>query len=138
MKPSPKKAVLTVGAALGMLATTAFAAQYAVIAGINDYPDSRNHLNGCLKDVQNMTAFLTGQGFPAENILVLKDAQATAAGIESAIKSQLIAKAQPGDSVVFFFSGHGTQVPDFDGDEDIRRDPLCERRAANHRCRKGA
>lgn len=118
MIPSPKNLVLAGATALGMLATSAFSAQYALVVGINDYPGTQNDLTGCLRDVQNMTAFLSSQGFPQENIVVLKDAQATAAGIEGAFKSHLIAKAQPGDSVVFFYSGHGTQVPDLEPDLD--------------------
>lgn len=113
-----KNFVVSGAAALGMLTSTVVAAQYALIVGINDYPGSQNDLSGCLRDVQNVTDFLKSQGFPQENMLILKDSQATAAGIEGAFKSHLIAKAKPGDSVVFFFSGHGTQVPDLEDDPD--------------------
>lgn len=118
MIPSFRNPIFAGAAALGMLTSTVIAAQYALVVGINDYPGTQNDLTGCMKDVQDVSAFLGSQGFPQENIVVLRDAQATIAGIEGAFKSHLIAKAKPGDSVVFFFSGHGTQVPDLDGDED--------------------
>ncbi len=53
--------------------------------------------------------------FPPENILMLKDEQATRAGIINAIQSHLIAKAQAGDIVVFHYSGHGSQMRDVTG-----------------------
>ncbi|MBP7951168.1 MAG: caspase family protein [Verrucomicrobiales bacterium] len=118
----------SIGVGLALAATPLFAAQYALVIGINDYPGSQMDLGGCLADVQRVHTFLTQvHGFPAANVLVLKDAQATATGIENAFKEHLIAKAQPGDAVVFSYSGHGTQVPDLNApDEDDDMDEcLC-------------
>jgi hypothetical protein len=53
--------------------------------------------------------------FAPENILVLKDSQATHAAIIDAIKSHLIAKAQQGDIVVLHYAGHGSQMKDVTG-----------------------
>jgi uncharacterized caspase-like protein len=86
--------------------------------GINDYqyPDKISPLAGSVNDVEDMRQVLVGKfDFLPENVLVLKDAQASHAGIVDAIKTHLIAKAQPGDIVVFHFSGHGSQMRDVTG-----------------------
>jgi hypothetical protein len=93
-------------------------AKLALLVGINDYkyPESVSPLAGSLNDVEDMRQVLIGKfEFPPENILVLKDSQATHAGILDAIKTHLIAKAQPGDIVVFHYSGHGSQMRDVTG-----------------------
>jgi len=53
--------------------------------------------------------------FLPENVLVLKDSEATHAGIIAAIQNHLIARAQAGDIVVFHYSGHGSQMRDVTG-----------------------
>src|SRR5262245_30243391 len=93
-------------------------AKLAVLVGINDYkyPNQISSLAGSLNDVEDMLQVLTTKfEFPRENILVLKNAQATHAGIIDAIRNQLIAKAKPGDIVVFHYSGHGSQMKDVSG-----------------------
>jgi hypothetical protein len=63
-----------------------------------------------------MRSILIGKfEFPPENILVLKDAQATHAGIISAIQRHLIADAQKDEIIVFHYSGHGSQMKDVTG-----------------------
>jgi hypothetical protein len=90
----------------------------ALLVGINTYKysDRISTLAGSLNDVEEMRQVLVGKfEFAPENILVLKDAQATHAGIISAIQNHLIAQAQPGDIVVFDYSGHGSQMKDLTG-----------------------
>jgi Caspase domain len=87
----------------------------ALLIGINKYkyPDRVSPLAGAVNDVEDMKALLTGKfEFAPENILLLKDEQATHAGIIAAIKNDLIAKTQKDDIVVFHFSGHGSQMKD--------------------------
>jgi hypothetical protein len=87
----------------------------ALLVGINNYKyaDRISPLAGSINDVEDMRQLLIGKfEFPAENIVVLTDSQATHAGIISAIQTHLIAGAQPGDIVVFDYSGHGSQMPD--------------------------
>ena len=55
--------------------------------------------------------------FTPANVLVLRDEQATHAGVVSAIQNHLIAKAGKDDIVVFYWSGHGSQMKDMNGDE---------------------
>ncbi|BCM92614.1 hypothetical protein IAD21_04496 [Abditibacteriota bacterium] len=51
-------------------------------------------------------------GFADKDVVVLTDAKATRQGIIAAFQKQLIARAHPGDVVLFHYSGHGQQVPD--------------------------
>jgi hypothetical protein len=92
--------------------------KYALLVGINNYqyPTAVSPLAGSVNDVEDMRLLLIGKfGFPAENILVLTNAQATHAAIVNAIKTQLIARARQGDIVVFHYSGHGSQMKDVSG-----------------------
>ena len=109
----------------------------ALLVGINKYKysDKISSLAGSINDVEDMHRLLVGKfEFPPENIVVLTDSQATHAAIISAIQTHLIAKAQPGDIVVFHYSGHGSTMKDVTGkmisgmDETIvpydSRDPM--------------
>lgn len=94
----------------------------ALIIGINRYrhagANGVTNLAGCVNDAESMRALLVGKfEFPddAEHIRVLKDEQATRAAIVGAVEQHLIAKASPGDVVVIFFAGHGSQMKDTSG-----------------------
>ena len=90
----------------------------ALLIGINNYkyPERISPLEGSLNDVEDMRQVLVGKfEFAPENILVLKDAQATHAGIMNAIHTHLIDKAKPGDIIVIHYSGHGSQMKDVTG-----------------------
>lgn len=56
-------------------------------------------------------------GFDQSNIRTLVDEQATRASIVSAI-TELSKQSAPDDIVLIHFSGHGSQAPDTNGDED--------------------
>ena len=87
----------------------------ALLVGINNYkyPDRISPLAGSLNDVEDMRQLLVGKfEFAPENIVVLKESAATHAGILNAIQTQLVDKTQPGDIVVFHYSGHGSQMKD--------------------------
>lgn len=95
----------------------------ALLAGINRYPDPRNELKGCVNDVRQMAETLkSGFGFPSgdANMRILTDARATTRAILDGL-AWLTAGASPGDSLVFHYSGHGSQVPDRHGDEKTDR-----------------
>lgn len=88
----------------------------AVLVGINAYPTSP--LKGCVNDVSAMFDLLTQApfSFPPDNVRVLVDARATTAAIKERLE-WLVAGLVPGDTAVFHYSGHGSQVRDRDGDE---------------------
>ena len=84
-------------------------------------------LRGAVNDVVEMRKVLESDRYnvPPANILTLTDEQGTKAKIFEAFQTHLIANARDHfektkrrDAVVMFeFSGHGSQVPDVDGDE---------------------
>ncbi len=85
----------------------------AICVGINNYPGTSNDLLGCVNDAIDWAAVLKDFGF--ETSLML-DSQATKQNVKAAL-SDLVISANEGDVVVFTYSGHGTQVIDFNGDE---------------------
>jgi hypothetical protein len=97
-------------------------AKGALCIGINNYPGTQNDLAGCINDAEDWTAALQARGFTVATML---DSQATKANMVRAIE-ELIGAASAGDSLIITYSGHGTFVPDAEGDEpDARDEGLC-------------
>lgn len=89
----------------------------ALLIGINHYPRQPD-LAGCVTDVQLQRDLLIHRfGFVPSNIVTLTDQAASREAIETTFTEHLVKQAQPGDQVVFHFSGYGTQVhaPNTDG-----------------------
>lgn len=94
----------------------------ALCIGINDYPGSGSDLAGCVNDAADWGSVLADRGFDVE---LLTDQAATGHAITSGIR-EMIAQATYRSTVVICYSGHGTWVPDQDGDEpDHRDEALC-------------
>lgn len=99
----------------------------ALLVGINDYapcgaggPD----LNGCVNDVRDMATTLRDLGIvPAlpANMHIITDCRATRAAILNEL-GWLVNGAKKGDLLVFYYSGHGSQMPDMTGEEMDRKD----------------
>jgi hypothetical protein len=101
-------------------------AKRALLVGINRYRIPGADLRGCVNDVKNLKSILTRYyGFAANSIRTLTDLQATKKAMQSEI-TKLIGKARAGDVLLFHYSGHGSNVPDRNGDEaDARDEILC-------------
>jgi hypothetical protein len=87
----------------------------ALLVGIAEYPAEAGveTLGAPPNDLKLMKDLLVGKfGAAPEMILTLQDRQATSRGIQEAFRRHLIDQCQPEDAVVFYFVGHGTQVPD--------------------------
>ena len=91
----------------------------ALCIGINIYGFG-NDLSECVNDAEGWTQAaiskahsLTGQSF---EVVTLTDRQATVSNVVAEIQ-RMNAVAKKGDSLLLTFSGHGTQVPDENGDE---------------------
>ncbi len=84
----------------------------ALLVGINEYPAERDRLEGCVNDVFTMSSVLQECGFPADTIRACLDDRATAAGILQRLE-WLLDDAAPGDELVFYYSGHGAQMPEY-------------------------
>lgn len=93
-------------------------AKYAVCVGINDYPGTGLDLGGCVNDARDWAELLRGQGY---RVVTLLDSQATREVVLTELRTAAGA-AKYGDRIVFTYSGHGTWVPDNDGDEPDQRD----------------
>ncbi len=103
-----------------MEVTSATAATYALLIGVNDYEDPEiDDLSGAVNDVNNLYEVLVRElAIPKDNIAVLKDCRATRARVVAELKK--LSKAKPQDTVIIHFSGHGSKLPDDDGDESER------------------
>ena len=95
-------------------------AKRALCVGINDYPGTNSDLSGCVNDANDWAAALKTRKY---DTVVLLDKKATRKGIVTAL-NELIQGAQAGDSLVFTFSGHGSWLPDDNGDEPDGRDEM--------------
>jgi len=97
----------------------------AVVVGVGDYLYLDADLQGPPYDAALMAEVLVARGVDPAAMQVLGAAAVppgvvtgapTRAGILAALASVATA-ARPGDTVVFYFSGHGAQAPDTSGDE---------------------
>lgn len=96
----------------------------ALLIGINDYPDPANHLEGCVNDVFLMSSVLQECGFAPEDIRVVLDERATAAGIRDRLH-WLLDDVRAGDQRMLFYSGHGAQIPAYGDRDEVDRVDEC-------------
>ncbi|GAB2766918.1 caspase family protein [Salinimicrobium soli] len=100
------------------ITSLAFAEKYAVIIAVGDYPAKTGWAPiSSVNDVPLIKSSLQSQGFMEDNILVLKDAEATKQNILSTL-NDLKNRISAGDIVVIHYSGHGQQIFD-DNSEEI-------------------
>ena len=98
----------------------------AFIVGINDYKPAGTggqDLSGCVADSQDMANTLVILGFEAKNMRICTDRRATKSGIMKGL-AWLTKNSKKDDTLVFYYSGHGSQVADLDGDEIDRKDEI--------------
>jgi len=96
----------------------------ALLVGINEYPDPKNRLEGCANDVFLFSSVLQECGFAPADIRVVLDERATAQGILQRL-DWLLDGASAGDQLVFFYSGHGAQLPTYAPDEQVDHRDEC-------------
>ena len=88
-------------------------AKKALCIGINDYPGTDSDLEGCVNDVNDWAMVFEKKGYTVQKML---NRQATGRAMRKAIKA-LVEGAKGRDSILIQYSGHGSFVPDVDGDE---------------------
>ena len=94
------------------MAAPASAAQWALLVGVGDYPDTAFDLEGPAHDVAALRRELVENlGYPEAQVNALVDADATRANILDALR-RLERDAAPGDFVLVYLSGHGTSAYD--------------------------
>ncbi len=97
--------------------------RHALLVAISQYergdPDTDWWNLNCAPDVAAIRELLIRRfDFGEDDITVLDSSeQTTRAGIVAAFREKLIAVAEPGDVIYFHYSGHGSELPDQDGDE---------------------
>jgi hypothetical protein len=84
----------------------------ALCVGIDRYPTAP--LGGCVNDAQIWRDTFRRLGFEEPTLLL--DEDATRSAIIDQL-SALVTSARAGDVIAFQFAGHGTQLPDLNGDE---------------------
>ncbi|XP_059446493.1 metacaspase-1-like [Corylus avellana] len=93
----------------------------AVLCGVT-YRNRKFRLKGTVNDVKSMRDLLINRfGYSQECIRVLTEEEGpafcpTKKNIQEALK-WLVEGSESGDSLVFYFSGHGLRQPDFNNDE---------------------
>ncbi|HEX4947581.1 MAG TPA: tetratricopeptide repeat protein [Blastocatellia bacterium] len=93
---------------------------WAVVIGVSSYRNlsKDQQLQYAHRDAQDFAAFLrspNGGGFPANQVSVLLNQDATVSAMRSALGTALPRSVEPDDVVVIFFAGHGVVEGDRDG-----------------------
>lgn len=96
----------------------------ALLVGINDYPDPADRLEGCVNDVFLMSSLLQESGFAPDDIRVVLNNRATARGILDRLE-WLLEDTEDGQDRVFYYSGHGAQIPGSGTGETTDRKDEC-------------
>ena len=116
--------VLVVGLALFMSAPQVRAESRALLVGVGHYQYPGIDLPAIDLDLERMRETLNRLGFENRQIHTLLDEQATSAAVVHEFSTWLRDGVMAGDRVVFYFSGHGSNVPDQNGDEADRADEV--------------
>ena len=95
-------------------------AKTALCVGINDYPGTESDLAGCVNDARAWEQALRSRGYTTKTLL---DGAATKSAMVTALQD-LIGTAEPGDTVAFTYSGHGSWLPDDNSEEPDGRDEM--------------
>lgn len=82
---------------------------YGLVVGIDDYRGTVNDLAGAVNDAMGIAAALKQAG--AEDVTLLTNADASKSAIRDSWYA-LVKEAEPGDTIVFTYAGHGGQEPE--------------------------
>ncbi|MCD6507419.1 SUMF1/EgtB/PvdO family nonheme iron enzyme [Candidatus Poribacteria bacterium] len=109
-----QKGIRVVGRHPPELPDTVYRTGWALLIGINDYPNlpPQYQLNYAVADATELAKLLqTKFGFPKENIIILTNERATKKGIQNALAELADPdRVKEDDCVLVFFSGHGQTV----------------------------
>jgi len=97
-----------------------FAAQHALVVGINEYPQDED-LKGAVNDALLLKDALRRIWVQLPNERVLLNEQATRTNVIRAWRD-MVAQATPGDTLIFTYAGHGGQkedAPPIDEKDDL-------------------
>ena len=111
-----KPALVCAWAGVAMTGSPAASDVYGLVVGIDAYATQRDLL-GAVNDARDIAETLRRTPDVVE-VVELIDHMADKEAITTAWHG-LLSRAGPGDTLVFTFSGHGQQEPDFNGDEAV-------------------
>lgn len=105
-----------------------------LLVGVNYVDDETNRLAGCHNDVRNMDRILAKFYPKCSQKKILMDSGET--DVQPPTRANILAGLdwltrglRPGENIYFHYSGHGGQIPDFNGDEAGGKDsciyPIC-------------
>jgi len=118
-----KRLLTTICFVIG-LAASVCGADRALVIGIDHYQKVTD-TPGSVADADAITALMQRKyKFSRDSIRVLRESEATTENIKNAFRTWLIDGTKPGDRVFFFYSGHGGQVDDNNGDENDELDEV--------------
>lgn len=100
-----------------LAARPAGAEQRALLVGVGQYQTPGIDLPGIDLDLERVHDTLIRMGFKDAQIRTLRDGEATSTAVMRNFETWLKDGVQPQDRVVFYFSGHGSNIPDLNGDE---------------------
>lgn len=114
--------------------TQSGARRFGVFFGVSQYEfdketraatEGKSGLNvtTCDSDARLASKVLREVGGLSDARVFVND-QATRANLEAAVAGWLPSVSRPGDTVLIFFSGHGGQIPDDNGDETDKMDEI--------------
>ncbi len=109
---------LMIAACLALAPAGARAENRALLVGIGQYRIAEANLPGIDHDLNMMAEVAELLGFERSQIKTVKDSQATLAGLRGAIEDWLIKGVGERDRVLFYYSGHGSQIPDRTGSQE--------------------
>ncbi|WP_295401176.1 caspase family protein [uncultured Thiocystis sp.] len=102
-----------------LVAAPAIAADRALlVGGVGKYQKMEWDLKGIDLDIEMMRKVAANLGFAAGDTKVLLNEDATQAALQAHLTDWLRRGVTADDKVLIYFSTHGTQVPDQNGDED--------------------
>jgi hypothetical protein len=92
---------------------------HALLIGTDSFKDKSIPGNaGATADCADFADLLRKQyGLADDQVTILTGEQVTAQAFAEALKKTFVDEAQPGDTVIFYYSGMSSQNPDLDGDE---------------------
>jgi hypothetical protein len=88
----------------------------ALIVGIN-YVGTEYELNGCINDANNMRTFALER--VCDNLIMMTDNEKFRPTKQNILicLTNLMKNSKPGDVILFYYSGHGSNIKDNNGDE---------------------
>ncbi|MBS3789007.1 PKD domain-containing protein, partial [Candidatus Bipolaricaulota bacterium] len=98
--------------------------KYGLVIGISKYKDPSLNLKYAAKDAKTFYELLVDEdigGFQTDKVEILINKEATRDNIDNALKN-LVSKTEKNDLVVIYYSGHGSQGPDHNNDEEDGQD----------------